>query len=113
MSPHLSSSLLCSSLLTFRTGFHQMNQKVARSDEHASLMRIRWVTGISKSAFHLGSGRLNAVRLRSIRPQIISLAEYVLGSSATLTRARPDEGRRSRRGGYAAALAGGGKDAGK
>jgi hypothetical protein len=65
MITHLSSTLLCSSLLTFSMGFPSMNQKLAGSGEHRSDVQFRRVTGISKSASHLGSSRLSVARLRS------------------------------------------------
>lgn len=109
--PHLSSTLLCSSLLTFSMSFRLLNQRVAWSGAQRLGTEIRWVTGISKSASHLGSVRLTACRPRSrntsqgLTEQCCTPAHFI-NLARLLTRARPDEGRRSRRGGNAAALAG-------
>jgi len=65
MSPHLSSTLLNSSLLTFSMGFYLLIQKLAWSVDRANGAEFRRVTGISKSASHLGSSRRVVARLRS------------------------------------------------
>ena len=65
MSPHLSSPLLCSALLTFSMRFPALVLGSARSGEHGLGTEFRRVTGISKSASHLGSSRLVVARLRS------------------------------------------------
>ena len=66
MNTHLSSTLLCSSLLTFSMGFYILTPKLEWSGERANGAQFRRVTGISKSASHLGSSRLSVARLRSI-----------------------------------------------
>ena len=65
MSPHLSSTLLCSSLLTFSMRFPALVLGSARSGEHGLGTEFRRVTGISKPVSHLGSSRLVVARLRS------------------------------------------------
>lgn len=106
MTPHLSSVLFSSSLLTFSMGFRQLNHAVARSGERSARCEFRRVTGISKSASHLESSRFSVARLRSIRSRVISFTEHSLGSSRMLTHTRSGEVCRSRRGGNAAALVG-------